>query len=847
MLVEARDRDIARLVDVPFVRDVDRLGPPRFEQGVAAVAVPRIDRPARLAVDRRTARPGAGVAERGDERSAHFIHARTRQHLRRGQAQAMPATQIQDQVQAGQPVGIAGRLRHRRHHARGDRRVDREAIGLLLLVDHLQPDVAAQRPGFQLQLGAGGEDVFLDPPGLVEGVGVHIDGLVVVDRQRLLQVDRQHIAHAGKAQRGRIEQILRTHQRLRAAVLQEQVVFGHGLGLGAARVVAAQLDAAEEAFAQVALQPQIDGPDLFDDLRVLGRAIMAPAAPRGAVAQRDLAGVGIVQPFVKPGEAAAAGQGIGEVPRDGIERAVGVLGRGGRAGAIALIGFGNALVPLVAGIGQVGDQRGRFAQRQLVVPAHREQLVVAGVVIVAQLRRDAVGGAGNANAGAADGGGADIGESLAIGPDVGEPLRTAHHLALLEARVVEIERGVDRFARFEFQNADQRVALVLARVGEHFLPGDERGCARARRADVAIDPAAERFVVIQLGVAGLGRAVEVGIAQRPAKRASLVLADPAGAAAPAPVAHVVVQLAAGVEFAAQVERDGGLAIFQRAHGAQVGRTSQTHAGDAGVRRLVDHDAAQQFRRILVKLDRAVVARTGLLAAIEQRGGEVGREPAQRDHLRAAVDTLGGEAGQARDRFRDRLVGQLADVFGRNGFDDAVGVALGVDRVGDGEADAGDQDAAILVRHFGRVGAWRILRQSLRRECRQSERGSRGQPETIRARQPDASVTRINPQCHSIPSMKRGFPGCSLVSPEPWWLEQLEALPISCRKRCRASIGSASNAIIAEPFRWNRAAPDGAGRSRAAAARPDRAGCRRPVGPAVRPRARPSCAAAGGSW
>ena len=141
----------------------------------------------------------------------------------------------------------------------------------------------------------------------------------------------------------------------------------------------------------------------------------------------------------------------------------------------------------------------------------------------------------------------------------------------------------------------------------------------------------------------------------------------------------------------------------------------------------------------------------------------------------------------------------------------------------------------------------ILRQSLRRECRQSERGSRGQPETIRARQPDASVTRINPQCHSIPSMKRGFPGCSLVSPEPWWLEQLEALPISCRKRCLASIGSASNAIIAEPFRWNRAAPDGAGRSRAAAARPDRAGCRRPVGPAVRPRARPSCAAAGGSW
>ena len=105
---------------------------------------------------------------------------------------------------------------------------------------------------------------------------------------------------------------------------------------------------------------------------------------------------------------------------------------------------------------------------------------------------------------------------------------------------------------------------------------------------------------------------------------------------------------------------------------------------------------------MVELDRAVVARARLLAAVEQSGGEVGREAADRDHLRAAVDALRREAGQARDQFRDRDVGQLADVFGRDRLDDALLAALRVDESGC-RADTGDDDRALVCRSLPRVG------------------------------------------------------------------------------------------------------------------------------------------------
>jgi hypothetical protein len=164
--------------------------------------------------------------------------------------------------------------------------------------------------------------------------------------------------------------------------------------------------------------------------------------------------------------------------------------------------------------------------------------------------------------------------------------------------------------------------------------------------------------------------------------------------------RVVVQLLARGLLAAKVQGQDALAVGQRTHGAQVGGARQAHARDPGVRRLVDHDAGQQFRRILVELDGAVVARAGLLAAVQQRGGEVGGQTTDRDHLGAAVDALGGETRKAGDRLGDRDVRQLADVLGRDAFQDLLGIALFGDGVGDGGAEAGDDDLFDLVAGLG---------------------------------------------------------------------------------------------------------------------------------------------------
>src|SRR5690606_25109192 len=130
--------------------------------------------------------------------------------------------------------------------------------------------------------------------------------------------------------------------------------------------------------------------------------------------------------------------------------------------------------------------------------------------------------------------------------------------------------------------------------------------------------------------------------------------------------------------------------------------------------------AQQLGRVLVELDAAVVAGARLLAAVERGGGEVAGEAADVDLGGAAALALRGQAGQARDRFGDAGVRQLADVLGRDRLDDRGGGLLGVDGPFDRGTDAGNDDAVELGGLFAVRRRGGVLREGLR--CGKQDRG-----------------------------------------------------------------------------------------------------------------------------
>ena len=119
-------------------------------------------------------------------------------------------------------------------------------------------------------------------------------------------------------------------------------------------------------------------------------------------------------------------------------------------------------------------------------------------------------------------------------------------------------------------------------------------------------------------------------------------------------------------------------IIQRANGVHIQGAGQTLSDQTGFRCLINGHAADQFGRILIELDTAIVAGADDLATVEQRGGKIRRESAYADDLRAASDTLCRNAWKAGDRFGNADVWQLANVFGRNSLDDLVGRLLGSD-------------------------------------------------------------------------------------------------------------------------------------------------------------------------
>jgi len=120
-----------------------------------------------------------------------------------------------------------------------------------------------------------------------------------------------------------------------------------------------------------------------------------------------------------------------------------------------------------------------------------------------------------------------------------------------------------------------------------------------------------------------------------------------------------------------VEAQGG-------HRLQVDRPANA-AHQVSLAGLVDRHPADERGGILVVLGVPVVARGGLLDAVERAHDEVRIEAANGDLLVAAVFTLAGQACQPHKVVGDADVGQLADILGGDDLDDRVRILLELGR------------------------------------------------------------------------------------------------------------------------------------------------------------------------
>jgi len=71
----------------------------------------------------------------------------------------------------------------------------------------------------------------------------------------------------------------------------------------------------------------------------------------------------------------------------------------------------------------------------------------------------------------------------------------------------------------------------------------------------------------------------------------------------------------------------------------------------------------------------------------------GPNPRNRDEFAFTARTVNGNAGDALERLRQIGVGQLADIFGRDGIDDSLRITFDGPCAGDAGANTGDHDFA----------------------------------------------------------------------------------------------------------------------------------------------------------
>ena len=202
---------------------------------------------------------------------------------------------------------------------------------------------------------------------------------------------------------------------------------------------------------------------------------------------------------------------------------------------------------------------------------------------------------------------------------------------------------------------------------------------------------------------------------------------------PQPVVEIVAQhggaggfparnLAALAHFRVARQRQALLQV-ERVARLEIDDPAQAARQQRGIGRLEHFDPADQFGRHAFEAVVAIVIAFADLVdfepadeelAVEQR--DVLFEPANADLRTLAVLAVDLDAGQALERFRHVLVGELADVLGGDRFDDQVRFALGLERVFERGPEAGDDDdvPARIGGLLAGVGSVLRLRESRRR-------------------------------------------------------------------------------------------------------------------------------------
>ena len=196
---------------------------------------------------------------------------------------------------------------------------------------------------------------------------------------------------------------MRIDQRLQTIVLQKQVELRDRLVLVAVRVVQARFDTAEEVADAGALkilpQRQIAGRQGLLDVRRFDMTFGTISAPTTAVAQRNLAGVCIIEPETRHLQEVISGN-------DAIEAIeVAVRDRtldGVAAAAIAAEDFDVLLVTLVGRIGKVGKEMRVLRKPEVVVQPGGEEMVGSLVLVPSDTRNGIVDMVRNLERNAAD-------------------------------------------------------------------------------------------------------------------------------------------------------------------------------------------------------------------------------------------------------------------------------------------------------------------------------------------------------------------------------------------------------------------------------------------------------------